>query len=74
MGQGFHWDLIRLALSSTANQALFPFQDILGLDSGSRMNEPGVPEGNWGWRYRSESLSPEAIALLKKYTLIYGRG
>jgi 4-alpha-glucanotransferase len=73
MGQGFHWDLIRLALSAIANQAIFPFQDILGLDSEARMNEPGVPEGNWGWRYRTGSISPEASQILAKYTRIYGR-
>jgi 4-alpha-glucanotransferase len=44
------WGLIRLALSSTARLAVVPAQDLLGLDSRSRMNTPGTDEGNWGWQ------------------------
>ena len=44
------WALIRLAQSSTARLAVVPAQDLLGLDSRSRMNTPGTDEGNWGWR------------------------
>jgi 4-alpha-glucanotransferase len=44
------WALIRLALSSTARLAVVPAQDLLGLDSRSRMNTPGTDEGNWAWQ------------------------
>lgn len=44
------WALIRLALASTARLAVVPAQDLLALDSGSRMNTPGTDEGNWAWR------------------------
>lgn len=44
------WALIRLALASTARLAVVPAQDLLVLDSGSRMNTPGTDEGNWAWR------------------------
>ncbi|MEO7350658.1 MAG: 4-alpha-glucanotransferase [Marmoricola sp.] len=44
------WALIRLAMSSTARLAVVPAQDLLGLDSRSRMNTPGTDEGNWGWQ------------------------
>ena len=45
--EGIHWDLIRLALSSIANQAIIPLQDVLGLGTEARMNFPSTAEGNW---------------------------
>jgi 4-alpha-glucanotransferase len=48
------WALIRLAFSSTARLAVVPAQDLLGLDSDSRMNTPGTDEGNWSWRASSD--------------------
>lgn len=69
-----HWALIRLAMSSRANQAVIPFQDLLGLGSESRMNTPGVGEGNWEWRYTQGMLSPTVGEQLKQLTELYGRG
>ena len=68
-----HWSVIRLAMSSVANQAIIPLQDILGLGSEARMNTPGVGEGNWGWRYSSAMLTPTIKTYLKEITEIYGR-
>ncbi|MEB3213509.1 MAG: 4-alpha-glucanotransferase [Leptolyngbyaceae bacterium] len=68
-----HWDLIRLALSSVADVAIFPLQDVLGLGEEARMNTPGQPSGNWGWRYREEDLTQELSDRLKHLTTIYGR-
>ncbi|MGB6170117.1 MAG: 4-alpha-glucanotransferase [Geitlerinemataceae cyanobacterium] len=72
-GEGFHWDLIRLALSTNANAAIFPLQDILGLGSAARMNQPGKGEGNWGWRYHQEALRDDLSDRLRWYTQVYGR-
>jgi 4-alpha-glucanotransferase len=44
------WALVRLAFASVAGLAVVPAQDLLGLDSGARMNTPGSAEGNWPWR------------------------
>ncbi|MEB3175801.1 MAG: 4-alpha-glucanotransferase, partial [Cyanobacteriota bacterium] len=71
--EGIHWSLIRLALGSVANTAIFPLQDILGLGNEARMNLPGSAEGNWGWRYRSEQLTPELAQQLAQVTELYGR-
>lgn len=65
---GIHWDLIRMAFSSVANQAIVPFQDLLGLGSDARMNTPSVAAGNWGWRYRSEALNETVSGQLKFVT------
>ncbi|MBH8564243.1 4-alpha-glucanotransferase [Nostoc sp. CENA67] len=70
---GIHWDLIRLALSSIANQAIIPLQDILGLGTDARMNFPSVAEGNWAWRYQSHSITDELSDRLKVLTKLYGR-
>lgn len=71
--QGIHWSLIRLAMESVANQAIFPLQDLLGLTETSRMNTPGLADGNWGWRYRPEVLTPELVNHLRFLTELYGR-
>lgn len=68
-----HWDLIRLAHSSAANQAIVPLQDILGLGTESRMNFPGKELGNWGWRYQPTTLTLEVRDRLKIITETYGR-
>jgi 4-alpha-glucanotransferase len=67
------WDLIRAALSSVADWAIFPLQDVLGLGTAARMNTPGTSEGNWSWRYQSESLTGEIGDRLRKLTETYGR-
>ncbi|MFB8789097.1 MAG: 4-alpha-glucanotransferase [Potamolinea sp.] len=70
---GIHWDLIRLAMSSVANQAIIPLQDVLGLDTNARMNFPSTAEGNWGWRYREGALTEELRDRLKTLAHTYGR-
>jgi 4-alpha-glucanotransferase len=65
--------LIRLALSSTANTALVPLQDVLGLGSEARMNTPGAPESNWAWRFQADQLDPERADCLAQLTETYGR-
>ncbi|MCG8368561.1 MAG: 4-alpha-glucanotransferase, partial [Pseudanabaenales cyanobacterium] len=71
--EGIHWDMIRLALSSVANQAIIPLQDILGLGSKARMNCPGKPDGNWTWRYQAEDLHQENRDRLRNLTMLYSR-
>jgi 4-alpha-glucanotransferase len=72
-GSHAHWDMIRLALSSVADLAIIPLQDILGLDQGARMNYPGTAEGNWEWRYTADMLTDELAGRLRELTEIYGR-
>ena len=71
--EGIHWDLIRLTLSSIANQAIVPVQDLLGLGTEARMNFPSKAEGNWDWRYRPDALTGELRDRLKTLTYTYGR-
>ncbi len=64
-------DLVRLALSSSASWAIFPLQDILGLDSRSRMNQPSTTRGNWTWR--TLLPSPEVRLELAELVTLFGR-
>jgi 4-alpha-glucanotransferase len=70
---GIHWELIRLAMASVANVAIFPLQDILGLGNSARMNFPGKAEGNWGWRYDATVLNEPIQLRLQSLTEICGR-
>ncbi|HEX9117984.1 MAG TPA: 4-alpha-glucanotransferase [Anaerolineae bacterium] len=72
-GDDIHWDLIRAALGSIADIALFPLQDVLGIGSDGRMNTPGKATGNWGWRFREEALDEGVRRRLAEMTLLYGR-
>jgi 4-alpha-glucanotransferase len=49
-GRDIAWDMIRAALASVADMAIIPVQDVLDLGTDARMNFPGHPLGNWGWR------------------------
>jgi 4-alpha-glucanotransferase len=44
------WQLLELALASTAELAVVPLQDLLELGDEARFNTPGTIEGNWSWR------------------------
>ena len=72
-GSQIHWDLIALALRSPADTALYPLQDVLGLDSSSRMNVPGREGGNWSWRFSWDQLTPEIEQRLGRLTREAGR-
>jgi 4-alpha-glucanotransferase len=48
--------MINSAMQTDANLAIAPLQDLLGLDSQSRMNTPGVTDGNWHWRFHWDML------------------
>jgi 4-alpha-glucanotransferase len=72
-GNEIHWDLIRAVISSVANTAVFPLQDVLGLGSDARMNLPSCAKDNWGWRFLEEQLRREHSARLRELCRIYGR-
>lgn len=67
------WKLIRLAQSSVADIAIIPLQDMLMLDSGCRMNQPSVPDGNWKWRVTEEQLKNIPVQKMADYSKTYGR-
>ncbi len=64
---------IELALSSVAETAIIPMQDILELDTKSRMNIPGTASGNWSWRFRWKQIKRLQKRRLKELTAKYNR-
>lgn len=69
-----HWEFIRLAMVSVADQVIIPMQDILGLGGDSRMNRPSIGEGNWEWRLRPDQITQSIAERLLEMTVTYGRG
>jgi 4-alpha-glucanotransferase len=44
------WQLLELALATSAELAVVPLQDLLELDDSARFNTPGTVGRNWCWR------------------------
>jgi 4-alpha-glucanotransferase len=68
-----HWDLIGVALSSPANVAIVPLQDLLGIDERGRMNVPGTNRGNWTWRLTPDEMDESVFHRLAELTVRYNR-
>src|SRR5690606_23176846 len=68
------WQLIRLALASTADLAIVPLQDLLRLDSRARMNTPGLASGNWRLRASWQDVPYWLAPKLDELNQLYGRG
>jgi 4-alpha-glucanotransferase len=66
-------EVVEMALSSVAQTAIIPMQDILELDSNSRMNKPGTATGNWEWRFQWSQLKQKQKKFLKELTEKYNR-
>ena len=68
-----HRDMIRMALMSVPQRAIFPMQDALALGVEADMNHPGTTNDNWEWRMKAGEISrglSDDLALLCE---IYGR-
>jgi 4-alpha-glucanotransferase len=68
-----HWAMIRAACNSVARYAIFPLQDVLGLESPHRMNLPGTASGNWRWRFDWPMVGDEAARRLAATAAASGR-
>jgi 4-alpha-glucanotransferase len=51
-GHDIAWAMMHVAFMSVGRVVIVTAQDLLKLGSAARMNTPGVPSGNWQWRYR----------------------
>jgi len=72
-GESIHWDLIRTASASVATLSIIPMQDVLGLDSDDRMNQPGQGEGFWEWRFGWHQVASWHAERLADLTCLHGR-
>ncbi len=70
----FNWDMIRTLMASPADTTVIQAQDLLGLGTESRINEPSTVGKNWQWRLKDgEQLNDELAEKLAHLTDLYGR-
>ncbi len=72
-GNSIHWDLIHAASASVAVASIVPMQDVLGLDSHHRMNQPGQAEGFWEWRFSWRQVEAWHAERLAELATHHGR-
>lgn len=65
--------IVRTVLASSAGLSILPIQDILGYGADTRMNTPGVAEGNWQYRVTREQLASIDTAGFKSINDLYAR-
>jgi 4-alpha-glucanotransferase len=71
--QRIHWAMMRAISQSVAHTAIYPFQDVLGLGSASRMNVPAHPQGCWEWRFQWSQVGDAPAVELAAMTAAHGR-
>jgi 4-alpha-glucanotransferase len=72
-GQEANWSMMCALWSSVADLTIVQAQDILGLGSEARMNEPSTVGNNWRWRAVSGVFTKELAQKLRRKMKIYGR-
>ena len=65
--------LIRAMLASTAGIVIMPLQDLLGYGSDTRVNRPGVANGNWEYRVTNDQLARIDKNYYKRLNTLYAR-
>lgn len=64
---------IRTLFATRARTVILPIQDILGFGADTRMNTPGLADGNWGFRLSREALASFDTERWKRINKIYER-
>jgi 4-alpha-glucanotransferase len=72
-GNEIQWAFIRALEASVADTVLIPMQDVLGLGTEARMNQPATLGGNWRWRCRPGALKSELAERLRELAELYER-
>jgi 4-alpha-glucanotransferase len=65
--------MVRSVLSSVADTAILPLQDLLGLGNEARMNHPGTVGSNWRWRCSPGALTDQLANRLAELGVLYER-
>lgn len=65
--------MIRTLWASPAMLTVVPVQDLCGFGGDCKMNQPGVPEGNWAFRITSESLEQMDAKWIKELNRTFYR-
>lgn len=68
-----HWDMVRLAMMSTANLCIIPLQDYMGLGDEARINHPSTLGCNWRWRLVKGQVTSQLLKQIRELTEISAR-
>lgn len=68
-----YWSIMRLAFSSVSFLCVLPMQDLLSLDSSSRMNTPGTTKDNWRWRFDWSQVKDDSMKNISHFMALYQR-
>ncbi len=72
-GNNIAYDLVRLCISSSADVAIVPIQDLLNKDTDCRMNIPSKADGNWQYRFFNNELNDVIEQKIKYLLKLYNR-
>ncbi|MCL2358498.1 4-alpha-glucanotransferase [Candidatus Bathycorpusculum sp.] len=67
------FEAVKLVTSSLTDLCILPLQDILGLGTEARMNNPSRPIDNWQWRATEKQLTSMRLAELLEITVTANR-
>ena len=70
---GCYDTVLRNMLMSHAGLVVFPVQDLLLYGADTRLNKPGVAEGNWAIRFTEEQLNTVDTSKFRRWNEMYGR-
>lgn len=65
--------ILRTLWASPARLIVVPVQDLLGYGGDTKMNRPGVAEGNWSFRLTEEAFAQLEPDVYRKLSFIYNR-
>lgn len=65
--------ILRTLWASPARLIVLPVQDLLGYGGDTKMNRPGVAEGNWSYRLTEEAFSQLDAQAYRRLSLLYNR-
>ena len=71
--EGYHWGMMRALWASVADTAIVQAQDLLGLGSEARMNEPSTVGRNWQWRALPGVFTEELAQKIHRMMVLYER-
>ncbi len=67
-------EFLRVLWLSVAQTVIVPVQDMLGYGNDTRINTPGIPEGQWRWRVTVSDLERINQEFFLKLNKLYWRG
>lgn len=71
--EGYHWGMMKAVWASVCDTAIVNMQDLLGLGSEARMNQPSTIGCNWKWRVAKEQINDDLAEKIAQNMKLYER-